>query len=178
MAVFGAKNPHTQFLVAGGVTCYESLTPERIAEFEGLYKEVNDFVNQVYIPDLLLVGGAYKDWAKIGGTTNFMTFGEFPGDERNLESRWFKPGVVFDRKLEVLPFDPSKIEEHVRHSWYAGDAVHKPFQGVTEPKFTFMGDKDRYSWMKAPRYDGRAMEPARSRRFWWPISRAMPRSSR
>ena len=31
MAVFGAKNPHTQFLVAGGVTCYESLTPERIA---------------------------------------------------------------------------------------------------------------------------------------------------
>ena len=158
MAVFGAKNPHTQFLVAGGVTCYESLTPERIAEFEGLYKEVNEFVNQVYIPDLLLVGGAYKDWTKIGGTANFMTFGEFPGDERNLESRWFKPGVVFDRKLEALPFDPSKIEEHVRHSWYAGDAVHKPFQGVTEPKFTFMGDKDRYSWMKAPRYDGRAVE--------------------
>ena len=158
MAVFGAKNPHTQFLVAGGVTCYESLTPERINEFEGLYKEVNEFVNQVYIPDLLLVGGAYKDWTKIGGTTNFMTFGEFPGDERKLETRWLKPGVLFDRKLEVLPFDPSKIEEHVRHSWYAGDKAHKPFQGVTEPRFTFMGDKDRYSWMKAPRYDGRAVE--------------------
>ncbi len=158
MAVFGAKNPHTQFLVAGGVTCYESLTPERISEFEGLYKEVNDFVNQVYIPDLLLVGGAYKDWTKIGGTTNFMTFGEFPGDERKLETRWLKPGVLFDRKLDVLPFDPSKIEEHVRHSWYVGDKAHKPFQGVTEPKFTFMGDKDRYSWMKAPRYDGRAVE--------------------
>ena len=158
MAVFGAKNPHTQFPVAGGVTCYESLTPERINEFEGLYKEVNEFVNQVYIPDLLLVGGAYKDWTKIGGTTNFMTFGEFPGDERKLETRWLKPGVLFDRKLEVLPFDPSKIEEHVRHSWYAGDKAHKPFQGVTEPRFTFMGDKDRYSWMKAPRYDGRAVE--------------------
>ena len=158
MAVFGAKNPHTQFLVAGGVTCYESLTPERISEFEGLYKEVNDFVNQVYIPDLLLVGGAYKDWTKIGGTTNFMTFGEFPGDERKLETRWLKPGVLFDRKLDVLSFDPSKIEEHVRHSWYVGDKAHKPFQGVTEPKFTFMGDKDRYSWMKAPRYDGRAVE--------------------
>ena len=158
MAVFGAKNPHTQFLVAGGVTCYESLTPERINEFEGLYKEVNEFVNQVYIPDLLLVGGAYKDWTKIGGTTNFMTFGEFPGDERKLETRWLKPGVLFDRKLEVLPFDPSKIEEHVRHSWYVGDKAHKPFQGVTEPRFTFMGDKDRYSWMKAPRYDGRAVE--------------------
>ena len=75
---------------------------------------------------------------KIGGTANFMTFGEFPGDERNLESRWFKPGVVFDRKLEALPFDPSKIEEHVRHSWYAGDAVHKPFQGKI-PSFSTAG---------------------------------------
>lgn len=158
MVVFGAKNPYTQFLVAGGVTCHGSLTPERIVEFEGLYKEVNDFVNQVYILDLLLVGGAYKDWTKTGGTANFATFGEFPGDERNLESRWFKPGMVFDRKLEALPFDPSKIEEHVRHSWYAGDAVHKPFQEVTEPKFTPMGDKDHYSWMKAPHYDGRAVE--------------------
>ncbi len=52
-------------------------------------------MNQVYIPDLLLVGGAYKDWTNIGGTNQLMTFGEFPGDERNLESRWFKPGVVF-----------------------------------------------------------------------------------
>lgn len=36
MAVFGAKNPHTQFLVAGGVTCYESLTPERICRIRRL----------------------------------------------------------------------------------------------------------------------------------------------
>ena len=39
MAVFGAKNPHPQFLIAGGVTCYESLTPARIKEFTDLYKE-------------------------------------------------------------------------------------------------------------------------------------------
>ena len=33
MAVFGAKNPHTQFIIPGGVTSYQSLTPERIKEF-------------------------------------------------------------------------------------------------------------------------------------------------
>lgn len=159
MAVFGAKNPHTQFLVAGGVTCYDGLTSERIQEFEGLYKEVRDFVNQVYIPDLLLVGGAYKDWAKIGGTRNFMSFGEFPGDERKLETRWLKPGVLYDRDLSsLIAFDPSKIEEHVRHSWYEGDQARVPYKGETKPQFTFMGDTDRYSWMKAPRYDGRAVE--------------------
>ena len=159
MAVFGAKNPHTQFLVAGGVTCYDGLTPERIQEFEGLYKEVRDFVNQVYIPDLLLVGGAYRDWAKIGGTRNFMSFGEFPGDERKLETRWLKPGVLYDRDLSsLIAFDPSRIEEHVRHSWYEGDQARVPYEGETKPQFTFMGDTDRYSWMKAPRYDGRAVE--------------------
>lgn len=61
MAVVRREEPAHPVPRGGGVTCYESLTPERIAEFEGLYKEVNEFVNQVYIPDLLLVGGAYKD---------------------------------------------------------------------------------------------------------------------
>ena len=44
MAVFGAKNPHTQFTVVGGVTCYDSLKPERIAEFTQLYEETRRFV--------------------------------------------------------------------------------------------------------------------------------------
>ena len=105
------------------------------------------------------MAGAYKDWTKIGGTHNFMTFGEFPGDERKLETRWLKPGVLYNRDLSSLhPFDPTKIEEHVRHSWYEGEESRAPYQGETRPRFTYMGDKDRYSWMKAPRYDGHAME--------------------
>ena len=58
MAVFGAKNPHPQFLIPGGVTCYESLTPERIKEFRDLYLQARKFIEEVYIPDLLLVAGA------------------------------------------------------------------------------------------------------------------------
>lgn len=159
MAVFGAKNPHTQFTVGGGVTCYDALTKERMAEFAALHKETHDFVRQVYIPDLLMVGGAYKDWASIGGTENFMAFGEFPTDERKLESRWLKPGVFHKREfMNVQSFDPGKIAEHVRHSWYEGDKARAPYDGATEPKFTKIGDTDRYSWMKAPRYDDAAME--------------------
>ncbi|MDR2726905.1 MAG: nickel-dependent hydrogenase large subunit [Deltaproteobacteria bacterium] len=159
MAVFGGKNPHPQFLIAGGVTCYNSLAPERLKEFETLFRQVLEFVEQTYIPDLLFVARAYKDWAGIGGTRNFMTFGEFPDDERKLESRAFKPGIVLDQNVNrVLPFDPEKIEEHVRHSWYDGETARAPFAGETDPSFTFMGDTDRYSWSKAPRYDGLAME--------------------
>ena len=159
MAVFGAKNPHTQFLVHGGVTCYEALTKARIAEFEQLYRQTRDFVEQVYIPDLLLVASQYKDWAGIGGTKNFLTFGEFPGDERKLDTRFLKPGIIYQQDLsKVAPVDPAKIAEHVRHSWYEGEEAKHPYKGETKPAFTAMGEKDRYSWMKAPRYDGAVME--------------------
>ena len=159
-AVFGAKNPHPQFLIAGGVTCYNALRPDTIAQFKALYQKARAFVEQVYIPDLLLVAGAYKDWASIGGgVSDYMDFGEFPGKERDLTTRWLKPGVIYNRDLStVLPFDPSKISEHVRHSWFEGDEARAPYQGVTDPRFTRIGDPDRYSWMKAPRYDGHAIE--------------------
>lgn len=161
MAVFGAKNPHTQFTVGGGVTCYDALTPERIKEFKELYKKTRAFIENYYIPDLLAVAANYKECATYGGTHNFMAFGEFPapGGERDLQKRWLKPGVILDRKIgNPQGFDPSKIEEHVRHSWYEGDKALPPYQGETKPAFTSMGDTDRYSWLKAPRYDGISME--------------------
>ena len=161
MAAFGAKNPHPQFLVAGGVTCYESLTPARIKEFTDLYKETRDFVEQVYIPDLLMGASKYKDWAAFGGTDNFMAFGEFPapGGERQLDSRWLKPGVIYKRDLSSInKFDPELIAEHVRHSWFEGDKALPPYEGQTVPHFTKMGDTDRYSWLKAPRYKETAVE--------------------
>lgn len=161
MAVFGGKNPHPQFFVAGGVTCYDALTPERIQQYRELYQKTRKFIEEVYIPDLLLVASQYKDWAALGGTRNFMAFGEFPapGGERDLHSRWYKPGVILDRKLSsVRPMDPSKIAEHVRHSWYEGSEARTPYEGETKPAFTKMGDTDKYSWLKAPRYDGASVE--------------------
>ncbi len=160
-AVFGGKNPHPQFLVHGGVTCYEALTDKRIKEFEDILKKSVKFVNEVYLPDLLLVGSAYKDWAGIGGTTNFMTMGEFPvaGDEFDVSTRWMKPGIIYKRDLaKVDPFDPNKIKEHIAHSWYDGDWAKAPYEESTDPKFTRMGDTDRYTWLKAPRYNDTATE--------------------
>lgn len=160
MAVFGGKNPHPQFLVAGGVTCYNAFEEKRIKEFEELYKKTAKFINEVYIPDLLLVAGAYKDWAGIGGTTDFMTMGDFPapGGERDIKSRWMKAGVLYKHELKDLGFDGSKIKEHIRHSWYDGEQAEIPYDEKTEPKFTKMGDTDRYSWLKAPRYEEHATE--------------------
>ena len=98
---------------------------------------------------------------KGGGAVNYLSFGEFPapGKERDLNSRWFKPGLVKNRDLsKVYDIDFSKIDEHIRHSWYEGDKARHPYEGETKPKFTKIGDTDRYSWLKAPRYDGLVIE--------------------
>ncbi len=158
-AVFGGKNPHPQFLVAGGVSCYEALTDKAIAEFTALYKETKDFIDQVYIPDLLAVASFYKDWAAYGGTQNFIACGEYPTDESNLDSRYMPQGVIWKRDIaHVENMSPDKITEHVRHSWYEGAEARHPYKGVTEPKFTKPIGDDRYSWSKAPRYDSKATE--------------------
>ncbi len=159
MAVFGGKNPHPQFTVVGGVTCYNSLQPDKIKEFIDLEKETIDFVKNYYIPDLLAVAAEYKDVAGYGGTQNFITFGEFCKDPNKRETGFFQPGIIRKRDLKkVEAFDPKKIAEHVRHSWYKGAEAHHPYEGVTEPNFTDLHGDDRYSWSKAPRYEGEPME--------------------
>ncbi len=159
MAILGGKNPHTQFTVVGGVTNYDCMDPKRLAEYTAIYKEVKQFVDEVYIPDLLAVAGFYKDWFGIGGTTNFLTFGEFPTDEYDLDSRFYAPGFIANREISKLEkFDPNAITESIKHSWYKGDSDLHPYKGVTEPQYTSLDDKDRYSWMKAPRYKGASSE--------------------
>ena len=85
-AIFGGKNPHPQSLVVGGVTCVRDLTPDRIAEFLYITKETQNFIKNVYVPDLLAVASFYKDWGAIGGTTNFLAWGEFPESDQEPES--------------------------------------------------------------------------------------------
>ncbi len=158
-AIFGGKNPHIQSLVVGGVTCAEDLTAHRIAEFKFLWKETMDFVNNIYIPDVLAIAGFYKDWAKIGGTHNFLVYGEFPQSAKEPDSFLFPRGAIFKRGVgQVQPVDINAIEEHVKHSWYEGDQALPPARGETKPKPGKLDVNDRYSWMKAPRYKGEPME--------------------
>lgn len=158
-AIFGGKNPHLQSLVVGGVSCLGDLTPDRIAEFKYLWAETMDFVKNVYIPDVAAVAGFYKDWGKIGGTTNFLTYGEFPQSEKEPDSMLFPRGAIFGRKFtDIQAVDVSQIQEHVKHSWYEGEGALHPSKGETKPKYDGMDVGKRYSWMKAPRYKDEPME--------------------
>ncbi len=157
MSVFAGKNPHGQSMAVGGVTCYESLRPERVEEFRSLWKESADFIQNNYYSDLVILGLAQPEAADYGATANFLDFEEFQ-DVESGEFHW-RSGVLWGSDLTTVhPFDPGKIEEHVARSWYQGDTPRKPYDGVTEPMYTSYDDQEKYSWSKAPRYEGKAME--------------------
>lgn len=156
-AIFGGKNPHPQSLRVGGVTCNYELTASRCAEFRTLLEETKRFIDTVYIPDVALVAEKYGDWSAIGATSHFLAYGEFPQSHQEPGSLYFPQGVIFDRG-KVLPLDQALINEHVSHSWYEGTTALHPSIGETLPRYTNHDTADRYSWLKAPRYQEESME--------------------
>jgi [NiFe] hydrogenase large subunit len=161
-AIFGGKNPHPQSLVVGGVTCVMDLNPDRIAEFLYITKETQDFVKNVYIPDLLAVASFYKDWGAIGGTTNFLAWGEFPESDQEPQSLYMPRGVIMKRDLAAVKMaSPEQVTETVARSWYEGSAARHPYEGETKPlqeNPKYRPGDGKYSWFKAPRYDDQPCE--------------------
>ncbi len=156
-AIFGAKNPHVQSLRVGGVTCRYDVTDQRISEFRSLLQETRDFIDQFYVPDVKLLAEAYPEWAAIGGNNNFLAYGEFPLSDNEPGDLFFPRGAIFNRG-GVEAVDLSQIQEHVQHSWYQNSGALHPSAGNTVPSYNGLDIADRYSWLKAPRYEGEPME--------------------
>ncbi len=179
-AVFGGKNPHPNYLV-GGVPCsintneVAAINSERLNLVSRLITQANEFVNEVYIPDVLAVAGFYKDWAQWGGgLTNYLSYGEFPTKGYNQpESFRYPRGVVLNRDLSTVhpvnARNPQEIKEYIAHSWYSyegGDntGLH-PWSGETKlnytgprPPFETLEGHDKYSFLKTPRWNENPME--------------------
>ena len=177
-AILGSKNPHPQtFLVGGMSTAIDpdsqtALNDDKLEEIRLILVKAREFVEKVYIPDLLAVASFYKEWAGIGGGVgNFLTYGEFPSDNSGKqEVLWLPRGAIIGKDLsKVYPVDEQKITEYVDHSWYEysvgkGKGLH-PLQGETKYKYTgpkppyeFLNTDEKYSWVKSPRYTDLPME--------------------
>jgi [NiFe] hydrogenase large subunit len=158
-AIYGGKNPHPQTMIVGGVTLNKDLTSSRISEFRSHVTSAQAFVNTYYLPDATYLLGRYKEYAAIGGCDNLLAFGEFPLSSSEPSSLFFPRGVIFNRATtSVQSVDVNNITEHITHSWYSGSNVLNPAQGETVPNYTGLNTFDRYSWIKAPRYQGKPME--------------------
>lgn len=174
--IFGGKNPHPNFLV-GGMACSINMDNQMtinqvsLAQLEGMVQRAGDFVEKVYCPDVMAIASFYKEYADIGTSSpQLMAVGEGGYSCAGIPAGQLKPGIVTDDDVMKLhPFDLRKIAEFITSSWYTypdGDkAGHHPWDGETKPNYTgptppylHLSDNRKYTWCKAPRYDGKAMQ--------------------
>lgn len=186
--IFGGKNPHPNYVVGGmpgsiNMDEANAINAERLAFVKKLLDEAKTFVDQVYIPDLLMIAEVYKnDWGKIGGgISNYLSYGDFPTDSYSVFESYKMPrGIILNRDLSrVHPVDatsPEEIKEYIYRSWYKygqGDkAGLHPYDGETEldytgpkPPYTHLDINDKYSWIKTPRWKDLPMEVGPLARF-------------
>jgi hydrogenase large subunit len=141
-----------------------------------------EFVDKVYIPDLKAIASFYKDWTHGGGLSskNLLVYGEFPvvANDWSQANLLMQGGAIINGKLdeihEVDLRDPEQLQEFVNHSWYSYPDESKglhPWEGITEANFDpgpnikgtrtdikQLDENHKYSWLKAPRWKGHAME--------------------
>jgi len=165
-----------------GTGAVGALNIERLNLVSSIIDRSVEFVEQVYLPDIAAIGSFYKDWLYGGGLSgvNVMSYGDIPENANDYSAKSLKlpRGVILNGNLkEVLPIDhadPEQIQEFVAHSWYKypdeSIGLH-PWDGVTEPNFQLgvntkgtrtniqeLDEGGKYSWIKAPRWRGNAVE--------------------
>jgi hydrogenase large subunit len=160
-----------------------AINMERLNYVQRIIDQTLEFVRDVYIPDILAIGSFYKDWLYGGGLSSqcLLSYGDVPerANDYSPANLLLPRGAITDGKLDVVHDvdlkDPEQIQEFVTHSWYKyadeSKGLH-PFDGVTEAHYApegpnFKGTRTRieqldesakYSWIKAPRWRGKAME--------------------
>jgi Ni,Fe-hydrogenase I large subunit len=177
-AVLGGKNPHPQTFLVGGIAAPVDpnspnvINPERMDLMRSLLPTMRRFVEEVYLPDVKAVASFYPEWFGYGaGHRNYLSYGGLPnGALEDTAQYTFPRGIILDGDLSTVhPMDPAKITEAIAHSYYqypgGQDSTLHPFDGVTDPKYTGptppyeeLDTAGQYSWLKAPRYDGKVME--------------------
>lgn len=173
VAILGGKTPHIQNLAVGGVSNAINLNSEatlnldRLYQFKALMDKVIPFVRDVYFNDVCAVAAFYPDWFKYGsGVTNYLSAPDLPLDTKSTEYD-FPGGVILNADLGSYKpitgpndesFRKAVTEHHARAYYEGGEQGLHPWKGETEPHFTDFDADGKYSWVKAPRYNGQPMQ--------------------
>ena len=172
LGIISGKNPHIQNLSVGGVTTAlnpdsdSALNMERLYRIKQLTDEVRGFIQQVYLPDVVAVGALYKDWLPYGaGVTNYLAV---PDMVLNTNSTKFDlpGGTIMNGDLATVKgitsfhdeYFRDNVVENISHAWYDGDWSKHPYDEETVPQYGEFEDEGKYSWIKAPRFQGKPMQ--------------------
>jgi hydrogenase large subunit len=172
VAILGGKTPHIQNLAVGGVmnainlNSLATFNMDRLGMLQSLLEDLIPFVQQVFLVDSSLLAASYPEWFNYGrGVANYLAVPDLPLDAK--ATKFSLPGgVVMDGNLaSVRPIVDWKDEafrravtEDSTHAWYEGGGPLQPYKGETKPDYTDFQENAKYTWVKAPRYDGSPMQ--------------------
>jgi hydrogenase large subunit len=172
VTILGSKTPNIQNLAVGGVANAINLDNQATLNMNTLYNiksvldEMTAFIQQVYLPDVCAIGAMYAPWLGYGaGVTNYLAVPDMPLDGKGTVFD-FPGGTIMNGDLstvkEIKSFDDAyfrdNVSENIAHAWYDGDWTRHPYKEETVPKYTDFEDDGKYSWIKAPRFDGQPMQ--------------------
>jgi hydrogenase large subunit len=172
VALLGGKTPNIQNLAVGGVANAINLDNEATLNMNKLYMvkdildEMGAFIEQVYFVDVCAVASMYPDWLGYGaGVTNYLAVPDLPLDTKGTKFD-LPGGTIFNGDLasvkEIKSFDDpyfrDNVTESIARAWYDGNWSKHPYEEETVPKYTKFEDDKKYSWVKAPRFQGKPMQ--------------------
>ncbi|NOH15698.1 nickel-dependent hydrogenase large subunit [Clostridium cochlearium] len=160
LATLGGKAPHNHGVFVGGVTV--NIDSTQIIELKSMLSGIKNFIENKMLEDIYIISKYYSDYFHNGkGYGNFMSYGLFDNYvDKSLT--YVKPEVLINNKKYDL--NEKEITENVHYSWYKSDK-----ESITPEEAYIEGDvykKGAYSWVKAPRYNGYAMEVGPLARMW------------
>jgi hydrogenase large subunit len=172
VAILGSKTPNIQNLAVGGVANAINLDNQATLNMEKLYRvkslldEVRTFVEQVYMVDVCAIGAMYPEWLGYGaGVTNYLAVPDLPLDAAGTQFD-LPGGTIMNADLSTIrriesfadPYFKENVAECIAHAWYEGDWTKHPFDEETRPAYTPYDAGRKYSWVKAPRFQGKPMQ--------------------
>jgi hydrogenase large subunit len=172
VAILGGKTPNIQNLAVGGVANAINLDNQATLNMTKLFKvkdlidQARAFIEQVYLVDVCAIGAMYAEWLGYGaGVTNYLAVPDLPRDAKGTQfdlpgGTIFKGDLATARPITSFadPYFRDNVAESIARSWYKGDWVRHPWEEETEPDYKPFDPDGRYSWVKAPRFQGEPMQ--------------------
>ena len=172
VGMLGGKTPHIQNLTVGGVAnainldSQAAMNMNRLEAMKVLMDEVVNFVHQVYFVDCCAIAAMYTDWFNYGsGVKNYLAVPDLPLDSKatmfDLPGGYILDGNLRDvHKFSSASDAPFRdgVTEDVAHAYYEGKTNLHPWKGETIPDFTDWQADKKYTWVKAPRFQGHPMQ--------------------
>lgn len=171
-ALVGGKMPHIMTAVPGGSAFVP--TEEKLDDLYALAHELHEWIKTTVVQDTILIASHYKEafeWGK--GCGRYVAWGVFNRPSMEMQDRYLPSGVLKEG-FELHEVEESLISEYVGSSWYKGTETYQSPYFETNPEYTDYSTDDRYTWVKAPSYDGQCMEATSLSRLLVAYKRGVP----